>query len=125
MTTMGKEERKRSIEKSGAELTQLRVAASDEVCDLADQYNKLVGQVNDTLQQLRRAVTSAREVFDLKELAFHTGLKLSDLTGWAEGAEGKTSRSKSSSRPAKERRHDRRAASEQPGQPSAPRPPLN
>jgi hypothetical protein len=112
MTTVDRDEDaelERSIAEADAERTQQRVTAARNVKALAKQRDQLAEQLNDIDQQLHRAVTSAREVFDLKELALHTKRRLPELAEWAEGGDGKSAgRAKSAGR-SKSTRQDRRA----------------
>jgi hypothetical protein len=109
----------RSIDEVDAERTRARKEAARHVRDLGVQYDKLAEQVNDVVRQLGQAVTSARKVFELEELAAHTKRSQAELTAWAEGNGGKAGRrTKPSNRAAKSPVEGRRTASQSSGQPA-------
>jgi phage host-nuclease inhibitor protein Gam len=124
MTGAEEDEMVRSITEVNAERTRVQIAAANKVRALSTQYDDLVGQVNDIVQQLRQAVIEARKVFELDELAVHTKRSLPELTGWAEAGEKKSAgRTKPGNRTAKGPRPDRRTPPDRAGRTSVPQSP--
>lgn len=100
MTTADEDEMNRSIAEVNDRRTQAQQAAAKPVRDLVIQHDKLVEQLNEVTKQLRKAVVSARGVMQLEELATHLKRSVAEVTGWAEGGDGKSARKGKSTNPA-------------------------
>jgi hypothetical protein len=123
MAAVDEHEMMRSIDEVDAERTRTRKAVAKQVHDLGVQYDELVEQVNDVVQQLRTAVASARKHFDgLEELALHTKRSLPDLTAWAEGNDAKATRRTKRSNPVGAGRTPRRVGPTGSGSVAVPSP---
>jgi hypothetical protein len=92
MVTADEDEMNRSIEAVNAHRTRAQQAAAKTVRDLAIQHDELVQQTTDVARQLRKAVVSARGVMELEELATHLKRSVAEVTAWADGVDGKSTR---------------------------------
>ncbi len=100
MVAADEDEMNSSIEAANAQRTRAQKAAAKQVRDLAIQHDQLVQQITDLARQLRKAVVSAKGVMELEELATHLKRSVAEVTGWAEGGDGKSARRSKSASPA-------------------------
>lgn len=126
MSTADEDEMNRSIAEVNDRRTQAQQAAAKPVRALVIQHDQLVEQLNDVTRQLRKAVVSARGVMELEELATHLKRSVAEVTGWAEGGDGKSARRSRSANPtSKTASQAPRANSARATPPPAPQPSQN